>query len=177
MNLSKIDCLNKKFPRRLMGYAVHEVDQFLAEIAEVLGEYAEMKKELVRRIKRMEGQLMEYKQRDETLRDTLMSTQKMVDELKVAAGREAELILDEAHGRAEEIVREARGKSEETLREAHARLTQVTEDIGSLKRQRNQFRVQIKGIVQSHLSMLEPDEEEQKAEEQESKLTYLKKAT
>lgn len=177
MNLSKIDCLNKKFPRRPMGYAVQEVDQFLAEIAEVLGEYAEMKKELVRRLKRMEAQLTEYKQRDETLRDTLMSTQKMVDELKVAAGREAELILDEAHGRAEEIVRDARGKSEETLREAYSRLAHVSEDIESLKRQRNQFRVQLKGLIHSHMSMLEPDEAEQRADEQESKLTYLKKAT
>lgn len=176
-HLSKIDCLNKKFPRRLMGYSVQEVDQFLAEIAEVLGDHAEMKKELVRRIKGLEARLEEYKQRDETLRDTLMSTQKMVDELKVAAGREAELILDEAHGRADEIVRDARGKADDTLRDAHTRLAKVSEEIGSLKRQRNQFRVQIKGVIQSHLSMLEPDEEELKAEEQESKLTYLKKAT
>ncbi len=177
MNLSKIDCLNKKFPRRPMGYAVQEVDQFLGEIAEVLGEYADMKKELVRRIKRLEAQLTEYKQRDETLRDTLMSTQKMVDELKVSAGREAELILDEAHGRAEEVLRDARGKADETLRDAHTRLAHLSEDIESLKRQRNQFRIQIKGVIQSHLSMLEPDDANVKAEEQESKLTYLKKAT
>jgi cell division initiation protein len=177
VNLSKIDCLNKKFPRRPMGYAVQEVDQFLGEIAEVLGEYADMKKELVRRIKRLEAQLTEYKQRDETLRDTLMSTQKMVDELKVSAGREAELILDEAHGRAEEVLRDARGKADDTLRDAHTRLAKVSEEIESLRRQRNQFRVQIKGVIQSHLSMLEPDEADVKAEEQESKLTYLKKAT
>ena len=177
MNLSKIDCLNKKFPRRPVGYAVQEVDQFLGEIAEVLGEYADMKKELVRRIKRLEAQLTEYKQRDETLRDTLMSTQKMVDELKVTAGREAELVLDEAQGKADEVLREARLRADAMVRDAHDRVAQVAGEIESLKRQRARIKVELRGLLQGHLALIETDDPgQERLEELESKLTYLKKA-
>lgn len=166
MNLSKIDLLNKKFSRAALGYAPREVDQFLVEVAEALGEAADRQRELGRKAKRLDVQLQEYRQRDETLRDTLMSTQKMVDELKVAAGREAEIILNEASGKAREIVQ--RG---------HERLAQLHEEIESMKRQRNQFRIQLKGMVQAHLELLESGgPEQQRLEELESRVSFLKKA-
>jgi len=166
VNLSKIDLLNKKFSRSPLGYAPRDVDQFLVEVAEALGQAADRQRELVRKVKRLESRLQEYRQRDETLRDTLMSTQKMVDELKVAAGREAEIILQEANTKAREIVQ--RG---------HERVGQLHEEIESLKRQRNQFRIQIKGVVKAHLEILEgEDPEQERLEELESRMRFLKKA-
>ena len=41
MNLSKIDVVNKKFSRRFRGYSVQEVDHFMQEMGESLGELAE----------------------------------------------------------------------------------------------------------------------------------------
>ena len=53
---------------------------------------------------------------------------------------------------------------------------QVHEEIETLKRRRSQFEVQLKGLLKSHLEMLDMnDPERQKAEELESKLKYLKK--
>ena len=177
VNLSKIDLLNKKFARRPMGYAVQEVDGLMQELAEVLGQYAELKKELSRKVKRLEAQLTEYKQRDETLRDTLMSTQKMVDELKVTAGREAELVLDEAQGKADEVLREARLRADAMVRDAHDRVAQVAGEIESLKRQRARIKVELRGLLQGHLALIETDDPgQERLEELESKLTYLKKA-
>ena len=100
MTLSKIDVLNKKFSRGLFGYSRAKVDQFLQEAAEAVGVAAEERKEAAKNLKRLEALVAEYKQRDETLRETLLSTQRMVDELKMAAGREAELILAEARVKA-----------------------------------------------------------------------------
>lgn len=166
MSLSKIDLLNKKFARKAFGYDRDEVDQIMMEMAEVLGEEADRRKELKGRVRRLEQQLVEYRQRDEALRDTLMSTQKMVDELKMAAGREADQILDEAHS-----------KAEETLRQGHARLAQVHEEIEGLKRQRNRFRVQLRSLIRTHLELIEAeDPDAERLEEMESKLTFLKKA-
>ncbi|MBU1248885.1 MAG: DivIVA domain-containing protein [Proteobacteria bacterium] len=166
MSLSKIDLLNKKFSRKLFGYDRSEVDQILQEMAEVLGADADEKRELKQRAKQLERQMVEYRERDEALRDTLMSTQKMVDELKMAAGREADQILDEAHS-----------KAEATLRQAHIRLAQVHEEIETLKRHRNQFRVQIRSLVRTHLELIEAeDPDSERKEELESKLTFLKKA-
>ncbi|SKA80433.1 cell division initiation protein [Paucidesulfovibrio gracilis DSM 16080] len=166
MNLSKIDLLNKRFSRSPLGYAPREVDQFLVEVAEALGEAADRHRELGRKAKRLEARLQEYRQRDETLRDTLMSTQKMVDELKVAAGREAEIVLQEANSKARSIVQ--RG---------HERLAQLHDEIEALKRQRNQFRIQVKGLVQAHLELLEGrDPEQDRLEDLESRVSFLKKA-
>ncbi|WP_285906140.1 DivIVA domain-containing protein [Pseudodesulfovibrio pelocollis] len=165
MTISKVDLLNKQFSRSLIGYSRMEVDQFLLELADVLGESAEAHKNLRRKLKQMEQALKEYRQRDETLRDTLMSTQKMVDDLKVAATREAQLVLDEA-----------RAKADATVQRGHNRLAQIHEEIEDLKRRRTQFEVQLKGLLKSHLEMLEmSDPDRDKVEELESKLTYLKK--
>lgn len=166
MSVSKIDLLNKQFSRSMLGYSRMEVDQFMLELAEVVGDAADAQKEMKRRIKRLEMTLKEYRQRDETLRDTLVSTQKMVDDLKVAASREARIIMDEA-----------RAKAEATVQKGYHRLAQIHEEIEGLKRQRSQFEIQLKGLVKSHLELLESNEADRDAvEEMESKLTYLKQA-
>lgn len=165
MTVSKIDLLNKQFSRRMFGYSRIEVDQFMLELAEVLGDAADSQKGLRRKIKLLEKQVKEYRQRDETLRDTLMSTQKMVDDLKVTASKEAQLIIDEA-----------RVKADATIQKGHNRIALLHEEIEGLKRQRTQFEVQLKGMLKSHLEMIEMnDPEKDKAEELESKLKYLKK--
>ena len=163
--VSKIDLLNKQFSRRMFGYSRMEVDQFMLELAEALGEAADSQKALKRKIRQLELSVKEYRQRDETLRDTLMSTQKMVDDLKVAAGKEAQLIIDEA-----------RTKADAMVQKGHNRLAQIHEEIEGIKRQRARFEVQLKGLLKSHLEMLEmPDPEKEKVEALESKLKYLKK--
>ncbi len=165
MTVSKIDLLNKQFSRPMLGYSCLEVDQFMLELADVLGNAADVQKELKKRIRRLELSVKEYRQRDETLRDTLMSTQKMVDELKVTASKEAQLIIDEA-----------RAKADQTVQKGHNRLAQIHEEIESLKRQRTRFEVELKGLLKSHLEMLErEDPAREKVEELESKLKYLKK--
>lgn len=166
MSLSKIDLLNKKFSKSLFGYSKGEVDQLMIELAEVLGTAADEKKQLLKKVGRRENSIAEFRQREETLRDTLMTTQKMVDDLKATARKEAEVIINEAHSRAEVI-----------LQQAHNRLAQIHEDINELKRQRTRFEVELKALLESHLKTLEiGDPEIEKVEAIESKLKFFKKA-
>jgi len=166
MSVSKIDLLNKRFSKKMFGYSRLEVDQFLLEAADTMGAMADSQKEMRKKMKRLEAAVLEYRKRDETLRDTLMSTQKMVDDLKVQASREAQLILDEA-----------RSKAQTTIQKGHNRLAQIHEEVEAVKRQRTQFEIQLKALLDSHLKMLEHDDPDiEKMEELESKLTYLKKA-
>jgi cell division initiation protein len=166
VTISKIDLLNRKFSKKLWGYAPEEVDQLMAEVAEMLGAVAEERKNLIKKVRRMEASVEEFRQRDETLRDTLMSTQKMVDDIKGGAQREAQLILDEA-----------RAKAEGMVQQGHNRLAQLYEDIENLKRQRSQFDIQLRGLLETHLRILESDDPaENRLETLESKLKYLRKA-
>lgn len=166
MTVSKIDLLNKVFSRRMFGYSRIEVDQFMMELAEVLGNTADNQKAMRKKIRQLENAVKEYRQRDETLRDTLMSTQKMVDDLKVTASKEAQLIIDEA-----------RAKADAAVQKGHNRLAQVHEEIEALKRQRTQFEVQLKGLLKSHMEMMDmnSDPDKEKTEVMESKLKFLKK--
>lgn len=166
MSLSKIDLLNKKFSKSFFGYSKSEVDQLMVELAEVLGASADEKKQLLKKVGRRDNTIAEFRQREETLRDTLMTTQKMVDDLKATARKEAEVIINEAHSRAEGI-----------LQQAHNRLAQIHEDINELKRQRTRFEVELKALLESHLKTLEiGDPELEKVEAIESKLKFFKKA-
>jgi len=75
------------------------------------------------------------------------------------------------------ILDEARSKAQTTIQKGHNRLAQIHEEVEAVKRQRTQFEIQLKALLDSHLKMLEHDDPDiEKMEELESKLTYLKKA-
>jgi len=164
VTVSKIDILNREFSRRMRGYDRAEVDAFMTEAAETVGEMTERIAGLEETVATLENALDEHKSREQTLRDTLVTTQKMIEDLKANAQKEAQLILDAANAKAENM-----------LNQAHLRLAQIHDDISELKKQRTQFEVKLRSILESHLKLLEQDKEEQAAlEEAESKLKYLK---
>lgn len=166
MAVSKIDILNKAFGRSFRGYTCADVDAFLQDVAETMGELAENNRGLENRISMLEQALEEHKSREKTLRDTLMTTQKMMDDMKATAQKEAQLIIDAANAKAETL-----------LNQAHNRLAQIHGDISELKKQRTQFEVKLRSILDAHLRMLELDrQEEETLDAAEQKLKFLKKA-
>ncbi len=166
MTVSKIDVLNKVFSRSLRGYTCAEVDAFLQDVAEALGTLAEDKEGMQARLARLEESLEEHKSRESTLRDTLVTTQRMMDDMKSNAQKEAQLIIDAANQKAEVM-----------LNQTHQRLAQLHGDISELKKQRTQFEIKLRSILDAHVRMLEADKDEQaKLDEAESKLKFLTKA-
>ncbi len=164
MTVSKIDILNRAFTRRMRGYDRAEVDAFMTEAAETVGDLTEDVAGLEGRVASLENALDEHRSREQTLRDTLVTTQKMIEDIKSQAQKEAQLILDAANAKAENM-----------LNQAHLRLAQIHDDISELKKQRTQFEVKLRSILELHLKLMEQDKEEQAAlEEAESKLKYLK---
>lgn len=164
--ISKIDILNRTFSKSFRGYDRYEVDQAVQEAAEALGALSEERKELLNRVEILEKDLEEHRSREKTLRDTLMTTQKMIDDLKATAQKEAQLIIDAANSKADNM-----------LNQAHMRLAQLHEDISELKKQRTQFEVKLRSILDTHMSLLEMDKEEREAlEESENKLKFIRKA-
>lgn len=166
MSLSKIDLLNVAFSSSMLGYSKPEVDRLVQEMAETLGQMAEERKELKGRVLRLEESLAEYRKREEAMRETLLSTQRMVDEMTAQARKEGQLILDEAQAKAADIVRQA-----------HQRLGQVHDDIANVKRWRSEFQTRFKGLLETYLRLLDTrDPDVERMEEMEAKLTFLKKA-
>ena len=111
MTLDKIDLLDRKFSRSIGGYRRDEVDRLLAEAADSIGHLAEEKMGLGRANEALRRELAEYRAREATLRDTLLTTQQIVDELKIKARQEAERILDEARDQAAALLAAGQGQA------------------------------------------------------------------
>jgi len=128
MRLSPLDIRQQQFTVRwFRGLDAQEVDTFLEDVAEdyemLLKENTLLKEQLAALEERSRG----LTDREKMLQDTLITTQKLAEDMKEAARREAQI-----------IVREAELRGEKLLEEARAEEARIRVDITSLRRTRRQ---------------------------------------
>ncbi len=148
MRITPLDIQQKQFPVKFRGFDEEEVDSFLEIVREEMEDLLRDNASLREETKRFEKQIKEYKNIESTLRDTLISTQQMVEEYKNNAKKDAELIKKETELKAEEI-----------LKDAQEKVVKIHEDITDLKGVRRHFKEELKRLIESHLSMMEFDKE------------------
>ena len=144
MKLTPLDIRQKRFVTSLRGFDRREVEAFLELLA---GEFEEVVKEniaLKEEQKRLLAKLEHHQERERTLQETMVTAQRISEDVKEAARKEAEIVLANAEHQAEKIVAGA-----------HQKLVQVIEDINELKRQRAQFESQIQSVIDAHHKLLE----------------------
>jgi cell division initiation protein len=163
--ITALDIQQHQFRIRFRGFDIREVDVFLEQVAvsmEVLQKENNSLREDVRLINQ---ELREHKEREDTLKLTLINSQQSVEQMKENARKEADLILADAEVKAEKI-----------LNRAHNRLAQLHSDMAELKRQRAQIEVQIRSILEAHTKLLDIGKEELDAlDEEDNKLKILRK--
>ncbi|MBE9550547.1 MAG: hypothetical protein BA868_07735 [Desulfobacterales bacterium C00003106] len=165
MKPTAFDIQQKQFHIRFRGFDVREVDRFLEELAEGFEELSRESELQENEINRAKKEIHQYTEREKTLKHTLANAQNAIDGMRVNAIKEAELIVSNAEAKAEKI-----------LNAAHNRLAQIHEDIAELKRQRVQFEVQFRSLLESYSRVLDVDKEGiEKLEAVEDKLRFLKK--
>jgi len=116
MRIAPMDLRQPRFRTGMRGYDKTEVVAFLTEAAE---DYESALRELDRLrhdLTRSEVLLAEHRDRESTLRNTLVTAQKLADDIKAAAQHEAELVVREAQGRADLLIQKAEGRIEEIER-------------------------------------------------------------
>ena len=143
MYISRIDLLNHEFSRVMRGYAPAEVETVIKDAATAIGGLSEEKNALEARITELEAQLAEHKGREITLRDTLMTTQRVTQDLKSAAQKEAQLIVEAAHAKAESL-----------LNQCNQRLGRLQDEIATAHRVRAQVYMQVRASLEQHLALL-----------------------
>jgi cell division initiation protein len=166
MELTPLEIQQKQFRVRFFrGLDLKEVESFLQIVAEHMSALLKDIDELRRESQDKERQLNEYREREQTLKNTLISAQKTVEQMKVNAEKEATLLVSEAEVKAERI-----------LNNAHNRLAQIHEDIAELKRQRTQFELKFRATIETYQKMLDMQkEEEAQVADLESKLKFFTK--
>lgn len=148
MRITPLDIQQKQFSTRLRGFDMEEVDSFLELIREEMEELLRENANLREEARRFEKQLKEYKNLEQTLQSTLISTQQISEEYKSTAKKDAELMMKEAELKAQEIIRDAQVK-----------VVKIHEDITDLKGVRRHFKEELKRLIENHLTMLEFDKE------------------
>lgn len=144
MHLSPLEISQKLFTKRMMGFDIQEVTDFLYILSSQMEEIVQERNKLRESLKEKEYQLFEYKERDKILKDTIATAGQMAEKIRIDAERESKLIINEAKTKAEFITRDARDSIGRTY-----------EEMTNLKKIKAQFETQIKAVVQSHLEMIQ----------------------
>jgi cell division initiation protein len=146
MAITPIDIQQHQFKSQLFGYDKSGVDRFLELVAEELERMHRQYQEVREDLSRTRSQLEEMRDREATLKETLMTAQRVTDDLRSNARKEAEIIIADARVRAEQIINEA-----------ERRRLQVINEIQELKRQKVAFESGLRSLVESHLMLLNFD--------------------
>ena len=120
MRITPHDIRQQQFTSKMFkGYDPHEVDAFLDDVAEdyesVLKETALLREQMAAIEERSRG----VNEREKSLQETLVTTQRLAEEMKAAGRREAELIVREAELRAEKVLEAVRGEEARIRTEIH----------------------------------------------------------
>lgn len=129
MRITPMDIRQQQFTvRAFRGFDRHEVEAFLDDVAE---DYEQLLKEnllLKEQVETLEERSRGVEERERMIQETLITTQRLAEEIKEGAKREATL-----------LVREAELQGDKFLEEARAEEAKVKAEILALKRTRRQL--------------------------------------
>ena len=149
MKITPLDIQQQQFRVRFRGFDMVEVDNFLDLLANEFEELLKDNSQIREEDRRKAERITQLETGEKELRDTLVSVQRITEEMKNNARKEGELIIEEAKLNARKI-----------LEAAQAQALQIEGEINQLKRQRAEFEASLRATVEMHWRLLEETEEE-----------------
>jgi cell division initiation protein len=144
MRIAPLDLRQQRFKTAIRGFDKTEVVAFLTEAADdyehALREIDRLRQDLAR----MEMLLADHRERENNLRNTLTTAQRLSDEVKESAQNEARM-----------IVREAQGRGDLLLQKAQARLEEIERSITELRLRRRGVEGSLETSIQTLYHALE----------------------
>ncbi|MGQ0735719.1 MAG: DivIVA domain-containing protein [Acidobacteriota bacterium] len=144
MKVTPLDLRQQRFKTVIRGYDRGDVSAFLAEAADDYEQAQRENDRLRQELAKCEALLNEHRGREKNLNATLMTAQKLADETKELAEREAARVLRDAEGRADLLLQKCQARSEEAQRE-----------IDTLRLKRRDVEASLEGIVSALQNAIE----------------------
>jgi cell division initiation protein len=138
----------KRFGKRVMGVDPREVDEYIQELSAELRRLKTENAGLKKDIQGQEKALQEFREREVTIRNVLVSAHKSAEQARANAEKEATLIVSEAEIKAEKIIQAA-----------HQRLAELQEEMSGLKRHRIQFESKLRALLDTFRQILDAESE------------------
>jgi cell division initiation protein len=158
MNISPLDLRQQRFRSAFRGFDKVEVTSFLAAVADDYEQALRETDRLRQDLARIEVALGEHRDHEKSLQATLMTAQKLSDDIK-----------NGAHEEAKRIIREAESRSSLLLERTEARLEDIQREIDGLRLKRKDVETSIEATIQTLRNTIEYVRE-QEAREQDDKI-------
>lgn len=142
--MTAMDVEGQAFRRKLRGYDPEQVDLFLTSVSDEIGRLNLEQSELREELGRLRAERDDLRGREQALQQTLVTAQRLSEELKERARHEGELIVREARLRADSILGDARGQQ-----------AQLEADILRSKLERETAERRLRGLLEQHLALLD----------------------
>lgn len=147
MRITPMDIRQQQFSTRMFrGYDVQEVDAFLDEVAE---DYEHLVKEnalLKEQLSALEERNRGIEERERTLQEALIAAQRVTEEMKEAARRDAQLLLREAEVEREKFIEAARAEE-----------AKIKSEVLALQRARRQLFEGLRATIEMYERLIAQD--------------------
>jgi len=160
MKVTPLDIQQKRFHVAFRGYERTEVEAFLDVVREEMEGLVREVTELREFHQTYDERMRDYRDREDTLKSTMITTHKLAEDLRDNARKEAAL-----------MVKDAEIKYQQTLERAREERLRLESELIELRRQKHHFLEDMKKTIHMHLEMVHFEEggSEEKAEQPEAK--------
>ena len=152
--LSPLEIQKQTFSKSFKGYDVDEVRGYLHLLAEEIERLIRDLDRVSRENAMLRDELGDHSHRERILKDTLLSAQRVSEELKANAQKEAELIVKDAELVAERVVAQAM-----------SRVADIEKAIQELKIERASARNRLQSMLTLLQQMIDLDAEQESGEQ------------
>jgi cell division initiation protein len=144
MKITPLDIQQQQFKGKMLG-GLHpdDVDSFLQTVASEMEGLLRENNDLKELTNRQSRELADQAQKEKDLRETMLAAQRITEEMKLHAQKEADLLISEAQLQAKRLVDDAERK----VADLQARIQEV-------RRQRLQFEMEFKSLLDNHARMI-----------------------
>jgi cell division initiation protein len=160
MKISPMDIQRQTFGQRLRGLDPDEVRAYLNIVAEEVASLQMERDRLDQELQSVRSLLEEHRQRETILKNTLLTAQRVSEEIRDNARKEAETTVKEAEMQADRLVELAQGRAHE-----------VERGILDLRAHRSALRTDVRALITRLSHLLDLQEEA----ELEDNLRFLKR--
>lgn len=149
--LTPLDIENKKFSKKMNGYSVDEVDNFLDEVTvdyeKLYKDYNENKT----KIDELEKELKHFRTIEDTLQNTLIMAQSTAEETKRVA-----------HEKAEQIINDAQSEAKEAVSQLNQAVVLKSKELDDITKQFDIYKAKMESLLISQLELLKEINSEDK---------------
>ncbi len=160
MKISPMDIQRQTFARRFRGFDSEEVRTYLALVAEEVASLQHERDDLARQLQHIKVLLEEHRERETILKNTLLTAQKLSEDIR-----------DNARKQSESVVREAELQADRLIELAQSRAHEVERSILDLRSHRSNIRTDVRALINRLTQLLDLQEEA----ELEDNLRFLRR--